>query len=150
MGSGFIQVSTFKGTSAFPRLHQNDKSKRKIYGRADFKKAVVSPRVRRGNQTGPGMFAGALGCPRLRCAVVYKRVSGFRAATPQFVLDAFRSGREGQTNQSLATLSLPMALQFMTVFSVNAFCKLQSDDSVYLFWCGKVSKSTGAILRVSL
>lgn len=147
VGSGCIQVSTFKRTSAFPRLHQNDKWKRKIYGRADFKKAVVSPRVRRGNQTSPGTLAGALGCPRLRRAVVYKLVSGFRAATPQFVLDAFCSGREGQTNQSLVTLNLPMALRFTTVFSLKAFRKLQR---FCLFWCRKVSKSTGAILRVSL
>ena len=110
-----------KEPSAFLRLHQNDKCKRKLYGGTEFKKGgrgeVVSPCVRRGNQTCPGKFAGALGCPRLRRTVVYKLVSGFRAETPPLVLEAFRSGREGQTNQSLATLSLRMALRFTTVFT---------------------------------
>ena len=95
--------------------------------------------MRRGNQICPGKFAGALGCPRLRRTVVHKLVSGFRAETPPLVLEAFRSGREGQTNQSLATLSFPMALRFTTVFNVNAFRELQSDDSV-CFGAGRLAK----------
>lgn len=112
--------------------------------------ANVSPSVRPGDPTRPGTFAGALACPLHRRAVVYKLFSGIRAATTPFVLDGFRPGREGQTNRSLATLNLPVAFRFTTVFNVNAFRNLQSNDSVYLFWCRKVSKSAGAVLRASL
>lgn len=49
--------------------------KRKIYGRADFKKAVVSRVCARG-QTSPGTFAGALEVAlALDALVVYKLVS---------------------------------------------------------------------------
>lgn len=120
-------------------------AKPKFCGGADFRKegSGARKRVQRrmctGDQTHPGMFARALRCPRHRRAVVYKLVSGIRAAATPFVLDAFPPGREEQTDQSLATLSLPVACQFTTVFNVNAFCKLQDDDCIYLFWCRKVS-----------
>lgn len=66
------------------------------------------------------------------------------------MLDAFPPGMEGQTNQSLATLSLPTAFRYKTVFDVNEFRKCLSKDSVYLFCCRKVSKSTRAVLPASL
>lgn len=77
--------------------------------------------MRPGKQARGGTFAGALGGPRRRRAVVHKLAASISAATTQFVLDAFPPGREGQTNPSLATLSVPVAFRRLTVFSENAF-----------------------------
>lgn len=95
---------------------------------------MCAPRSRRAG----AVSTGARGCPRHRRAVVYKLVLSTR--TTRLVSDAFPPAREGQTNQYLATLHLPVAFRCRMVFNVNVFRKSQNNDSVYLFWCRKVSK----------
>lgn len=73
--------------------------------------------------------------------VVYKLVVSIRAVTTRFLLHAFAPRREGQTNQSAATLNLPVAFSCMTVFNVNALRKPQTTTLFICFGVGRLANA---------